>query len=156
VIRRPRLPAVVLVVLLLLLVMGCGTETDTGLSPDDGPATSATGDQGRPLTVPEALAADPGSQVTVAGTIIQAGGELLLAELLAESFPPQAGGAVLVVVGVTIDDFAPVNTEGDTSWVDASQTLQGSIEGETLTVADLGTGSGSGSGSGGSNDTEGD
>jgi hypothetical protein len=88
------------------------------------------------LTVRQALAAAP-AEVTVQGLVIETGGEVLLAEALAESYPPQPGGAVLVLDGVRAGELDGATTEGDTTWLDRPQRVSGTIEGEVLSVATI-------------------
>jgi hypothetical protein len=105
-----------------LALAGCGGE--------DEPAADAG-----PLTIEEALEAEPGERVRVTGNLLVAGGETRLCSALAESFPPQCGGPSLAVAGLAPETVAGIVVEGDVMWTDRPVELEGSIRDGTLEVA---------------------
>ncbi len=81
------------------------------------------------MTVSQALghrgADDP---VLVSGALfVNADGTVLLCEAIAESFPPQCGGARLEVRGLDLATIDGVQREGDVGWAE-SVLLFGSVE----------------------------
>ena len=59
-----------------------------------------------------------------------------LCDALAESFPPQCGGASLVVFGLDLATVDGLVTEGDVSWTDRPIELRGVVSDGTLTVSE--------------------
>ena len=128
--------ATVAVVLLAMLLTACG---DTG----DDPPTSAGGDPtGDPvLVIAAGPITDPGMSVadalghratddlvTVSGALFVDGdGTVRLCDAIAESFPPQCGGARIVVEGLDLATIANLQTENGVSWAEGV-TLFGSVE----------------------------
>lgn len=86
-------------------------------------------DVGSGLSVEQALthrATD--DLVSVAGTLfVNADGTVLLCDAIAESFPPQCGGARIVVQGLDLDTIANLQTDGGLGWAEGV-TLFGSVE----------------------------
>lgn len=70
-----------------------------------------------------------GEAVLVNGALfVDAEGDIRLCEALAESFPPQCGGARLLVEGIgDLDAFPELQEEGDVRWVESVQ-LFGTVE----------------------------
>jgi hypothetical protein len=64
------------------------------------------------------------------------GENVKLCYALAESFPPQCGGASLVVDGLDLATVEGLMTEGDVSWTDQPIELRGVVSDETLTVSE--------------------
>jgi hypothetical protein len=128
-----------LAALLLVLVLGAGCAADAGASDPSSsfPAASeprlviADGDPdvGSGLSVAQALdhqATD--DLVSVAGTLfVDEDGTVHLCDAIAESFPPQCGGARIVVEGLDLDTIANLQTENGVSWAEGV-TLFGSVE----------------------------
>ena len=120
---------------LLLVLAACGT--DAGASPLPS-ADGGTGDpvlvivQGDPgnagISVPEALGHQATDDiVAVSGALFVAADEsVLLCELIAESFPPQCGGARIAVEGLDLGTVALESANG-VRWAE-SVTLLGSVE----------------------------
>lgn len=100
--------------LAVLALAGCGG--------DDEPAAD-----GGPLSIEEALEAEPGERVRVTGNLLVAGDETRLCSALAESFPPQCGGPSLVVTGLEPEAVAGIVAEGDVMWTDRPVELEGTI-----------------------------
>jgi hypothetical protein len=86
------------------------------------------------LTVSEALNATPGSTITVRGYVIATAGTTLLCEMLAESYPPQPGGAQMVLEGLDIAALLGTETAGDTAWTRDQHNVTGIAGGDVLRV----------------------
>jgi len=126
-------------VALPLLLAACGGAGDdqvgpsatAGGHPDDPVLVIADGDPdvGSGLSVEQALthrATD--DLVSVAGALfVDPDGTVRLCDAIAESFPPQCGGARIVVQGLDLDAIANLQTEGEVSWAEGV-TLFGSVE----------------------------
>jgi hypothetical protein len=91
----------------------------------DGDAGGADG----AMTVSQALGHRGGDDpVLVSGALfVNADGTILLCEAIAESFPPQCGGARLEVRGLDLATIDGVQREGDVGWAE-SVVLFGSVE----------------------------
>ena len=124
-----------LAAILLLLAASCGG--DTGSAGDDltGPDYSDTNDSppGEPMNVLDAAAQPEGTRVTVTGVLIEDTGTLFIAEALAESFPPQPGGAALEIEDLLIDEFDGVISEGNVMWRDEPATITATLQDGKLT-----------------------
>lgn len=99
--------------------------------PRDGEAPSS-GDSsglvvGGGLSVEEALETDAEGTIAVQGFIVAEGGTALLCDLLAESFPPQCGGASLEVANLDSIDPDDLTTSQSVTWSDLPVTLLGEI-----------------------------
>ncbi|HSK98031.1 MAG TPA: hypothetical protein VK891_15510 [Euzebyales bacterium] len=86
------------------------------------------------MTVTEALAAPTGSTVTVRGYVIATAGVTLLCEMLAETFPPQPGGAQMLLDDLDIAAVADTQSAGDTTWTSDQRAVTGIIAGDVLRV----------------------
>lgn len=86
------------------------------------------------LTVRQAIEQAEGSAVTVRGYVVETAGATYLADLLAETYPPQPGGAVLRIEGLDVGGVAPTEHAGDTTWTTGQHTLTGRLEAGTLHV----------------------
>jgi hypothetical protein len=98
---------------------------------DDG-----AGDPAGAVSIEEAVDAGSDEPQLVSGNLLALGEEIRLCSALAESFPPQCGGASLVVEGLILADVDGVVTEGDVSWTDRPVELLGVVVDGTLTVSD--------------------
>lgn len=87
------------------------------------------------MNVEDAAAQADGTAVTVTGYVFEDTGTVLIADLIAESFPPQPGGQTLEVDGLDITEFDGVTTEGPISWTDRPVTITATVEGGRLTGA---------------------
>jgi hypothetical protein len=115
---------------------------DTGVLPDDAnplpPPSDATMSGGMVanggLTVSEALVSDVGGVIAVQGFLFDDGSGPRLCETLAESFPPQCGGASLPVSGHEEAVNIPMLEEQGVTWTDQTLVLFGEVVGGTLVV----------------------
>lgn len=69
------------------------------------------------------------------GNLLALDGDVRLCSALAESFPPQCGGASLLVEGVELEEVDGLVTEGEVSWTDRPIQLLGTVEDGLLTVS---------------------
>jgi hypothetical protein len=149
----------VLGVLLLssLLVAACGEDGAGGDSDDtptvsdaaptvsDGLPTDSSGDAGDTvmapvgptMTVAELLAAGSGGPYSVIGYLfVLADGSVVLADAIAESYPPQPGGAQVAVEGVNLQTVPLVEPTDPAlaavQWTEVPIELIGSLEGEVF------------------------
>jgi hypothetical protein len=90
-----------------------------------------------PSTIQVAAAAGASGPVAVAGFIVAAGDQIRICEALAESYPPQCGGASLPVTGLDQVDPDDLQTEGDVTWTDYAVTLYGEMVDGTLVVTPI-------------------
>ena len=120
---------VAVVTLIATLFAACGA--------DDSNDTAA-----EPVSIADALETE--GEVVVTGYLfVLNGGSVVLAELVAESFPPQPGGATITVDGLDLDaldlEEAPDGSElATTKWSSESITLTGSMVSGVLDGAELG------------------
>lgn len=123
-----------------------GNEPVDGVDePGDEPVTSSGVLVDGGLTISDALDTDATGVLAVKGFLFVENDEIRLCEALAESFPPQCGGAVLTidapsVDALTFDDEVPLNSAQGVTWTDFHITLLGELDGETLVVDPLVTG----------------
>lgn len=89
------------------------------------------------LTIGDALAANPTGTIALQGFVVAVGEELRLCEALAESFPPQCGGASLLLDSLDTIDPDELKTEGNVTWTDFSQTVLGELNGDLLVTTGL-------------------
>ncbi len=111
-----------------------------GCGGDDGPNDDAGGNSvpqmsgiaaGPAISIDDALAADSDEPLLVAGNLLAQDDEIRLCSALAESFPPQCGGASLHVAGLDLAEVDGLITEGDVSWTDRPIELLGVVENDT-------------------------
>lgn len=79
------------------------------------------------LTVSEALSTDAEGVIAVHGFVVQDDSGIRLCELLAESFPPQCGGATLDLSGLGGVDLDELQSSQGVTWTDHPVTLVGEI-----------------------------
>ena len=120
-----RILAVIAALLIAVLPAACGRDDDESA----GTGTTA-------ISIDEALASDSTEPLLVSGNLLAVGDEVKLCYALAESFPPQCGGASLMVDGLDLATVEGLVTEGDVSWTDRPVELRGVVSNETLTVSD--------------------
>jgi hypothetical protein len=86
------------------------------------------------LTVSEALATDATSVLAVHGFLLDDGSGARLCELLAESYPPQCGGAFVPVTNYEEVIGVPLSNAQGVTWTDSEVTVFGEIIDGTLVV----------------------
>ena len=91
---------------------------------------------GAGISIDEALDAGADEPLLVNGNLLAQGGDVRLCAALAESFPPQCGGASLVVEGLVLEEVDGLVTEGEVSWTDRPIQLLGVVSDGTLTVSE--------------------
>jgi hypothetical protein len=151
---------IALLVLAGVLVAACGDDDagdatepttadqpgDAVLPPDPGgddAGQTMLAPSGPPLTVAEALEAAEGESFIVTGFLfVSADGSLVLADLIAESYPPQPAGAQVPVVGLDLQTVPLTEGPEDveiavTAWTDLPIELFGSIDGGVFRGATL-------------------
>ena len=90
------------------------------------------------LTVSEALATEATGVLAVQGFVVIDTNGAFLCEVLAESFPPQCGGARLPIADATsIPDLVDIRTDQGVTWSEDSVTLLGEIVGGELVLDPL-------------------
>lgn len=102
--------------------------------PSDEPVDSSGALAGGGLTVTQALTTDAVGVIAVQGFLFDDGSGALLCEVLAESFPPQCGGASIPVVGYEEAISVPISSEQGVIWTDAVVAVLGEIVDGTLVV----------------------
>jgi hypothetical protein len=141
---------VALVVIVALAAAACSSDErvdDVGTVAAGGGAPSEVGDTdggrsgprsavGPGISVGEALESDLAGPLLVNGFIVTTSdGTVYLAEALAESLPPQPGGARLVVEGLDLKSFEGLTTAEGITWSDQRVQVLGTVEGDVLTVS---------------------
>jgi len=99
----------------------------------DSPPPGASGivvDGG--LSIPEARATDASGVIAVSGFYFDDGTGPRLCELLAESLPPQCGGATLDVDLASLADLGPLEVAQGVTWSNQPVTVLGEFVGSTL------------------------
>jgi len=118
---------------LALLMAGCGSDS----SETDAPDVS----NGLPLSVEGLVLNEPTSEVSVVGSIVVDATGTRLCAALAESFPPQCGGAAVTLTN--LDDFdVTLQEEQDVRWSDPPVVLTGTYSDRAFTITALGAGGG--------------
>jgi hypothetical protein len=121
---------------------GCGGDDAPDAPADDAavgsttPQTSGLG-AGPPISIDEALASGSDEMLLVSGNLLALDDEVRLCSALAESFPPQCGGASLHVVGIKLAEVDGLITEGEVSWTDRPIELLGVVDNDTQGKDDI-------------------
>jgi hypothetical protein len=119
------------------------TEGDVPTGGDDPLAPSSEPDAGTlsggmvvegGISIAEAIAYEGTEPVAVHGYIVRTSESAKLCETLAESFPPQCGGASLTLVNADSTDDLPLLEEGDVQWSPDAVILVGTLSGTKLTI----------------------
>jgi hypothetical protein len=154
--ERPLSPALV-PALLLLLLTACGADASDpagvdGAGGTDGAVASAclegaedcddipTGTGGPQsgadgsVPVAEAVAAGIDGPFLMSGFYLAAGDDARLCEALAESFPPQCGGASIRLDPGDVPEGATTTTEGEVTWSEEPISVEGQIDGDVFVV----------------------
>lgn len=101
--------------------------------PDDGSVSSGmVADDG--LSVSEAIAYEGSQPVAVHGYVVRTPTAAHLCEALAESYPPQCGGASLTLVNPDATDGLPLIEDGDVQWSPDLVILIGTVTSNELTI----------------------
>ena len=87
------------------------------------------------ISIEEAIASDLDGPLLVNGNLLAQGDEIRFCSALAESFPPQCGGAQMHVEGLKLEEVDGLVREGEVAWTDRPIQLLGNVEGETLVVS---------------------
>jgi hypothetical protein len=137
-----RILALITTVVAAAALIGCGGDDAPSPSADGGAAastaTQSTGLAAGPaISIDEALATGSDEMQLVTGNILAQDGEVRLCSALAESFPPQCGGASLHVVGLKLAEVDGLIAEGDVSWTDRPIELLGVVDNDTQTKDDI-------------------
>ncbi len=135
------------VLALLIIVAACGDTTDTTATTDPGGAASGMVVDGG-LTVPEAIATDATGILAVRGNLFFDEQGWRLCEALAESFPPQCGGAALplgnvdeaTIAGLLAPDGIALSENQGIRWTDQQVILFADLVDGTLEVNPQATG----------------
>lgn len=129
-------------VVTVIVLAGCGGDADDRTLEPANPAAppdaqpSATGPG---LSIEEAKASPAGGPLLVRGALFVEDGGVRLCSVMAESFPPQCGGAVLKVIGLDAGEVPGLQRESGVAWVDEYKVL-GEIQGDELHVAEHASG----------------
>lgn len=99
-------------------------EPRSGLEPASGSSGLVIGGG---LTVEEALATDAVGPIAVQGFIVADGDHARLCDLLAESLPPQCGGAFVDVADLGVIDPDELTSAQGVTWSDQPVTIFGEI-----------------------------
>lgn len=129
--------AVVLLVSTVALSPTACVDGDDRSEPGAGTGVSSTRPGGNGATVvgPGDAAGQPdGTEVTVHGFLVEDSGIVVLAETLAESYPPQPGGASLIVDGLDLSGLQ-LEQVGSIRWTNAAVVVTGTINDGRLTAA---------------------
>ncbi len=114
------------------------TTTTTGAEAPNAGVSSAVGPG---ISVGDALESNLAGPLLVNGFLItDSDGTVHLAELLAESLPPQPGGATLIVQGLDLVDFPGLTSAQGITWSDQPVQLLGEVGDGVLTVSTLSSG----------------
>jgi hypothetical protein len=112
----------------------CGGDDDSAdVTAPQTSVTTSTASQtsgsapGPAHSIEDALAADSDEPQLVIGNVLATREEIRLCSALAESFPPQCGGASVHVRGLDLEKVDGLITGGDVSWTDRPVVLLGVV-----------------------------
>ena len=111
----------------------CGGDDDSAAGDDTAPGPTVPVGPG--LSIEEALETDSDEPQLVNGNLLITDGQARLCSALAESFPPQCGGASLLVTGLDLARVDGLIVEGDVMWTDRPIQLAGVVSDGILTVS---------------------
>lgn len=135
--RRASQSIMVVAVAVALLAAACSTNED-GLDADSLPPLGDTDSiiDGA-VSLGEALAYMGRDPIAVEGFVVIDAEGARLCETLAESFPPQCGGAHLDITNPDVLTNLPLIEEGSTQWTDDMVILFGDVNENELTVIEV-------------------
>ena len=113
------------------------TGGNTPLAPASEPADGSVSDGmvvGDGLSVSEAIRQQGSQPVAVHGFAVRTTEAARLCETLAESYPPQCGGASLTIANPDATDDLPLIEDGDVQWSPDIVTVIGTVTGNELTI----------------------
>jgi hypothetical protein len=129
---------------LVATLLAAATLAGCGGDDDDAPAGGATSTPqtsgiaaGPGISIDAALASGSDEPQLVTGNLLVQDDEVRLCSALAESFPPQCGGASLHVVSLDLEEVDGLITEGEVSWTDRPIELLGVVENDTQGKDDI-------------------
>lgn len=93
---------------LALALAGCGDDGDDGSSATTTPTT--------PITVDQLVARSADTPIAVTGLLYAQGGVTKLCAMVLESYPPQCGGASVVLTGIDVAERPGAQTAEGVSW----------------------------------------
>ncbi len=109
-----------------------GPEEEPGDPGPPPPGASSGMLAGGGLTIAQALATDATGILAVQGFYLDDGTGPRLCETLAESFPPQCGGASLLLGDLTGIELGLLQSSGSTTWSDQPVVILGELDHGTL------------------------
>ena len=133
--RQTGMRYVLVLALTMALLAACGADPD-----DSGTDAGVSSGVGPGITVAEALESTVPGPLLINGFIVADSEKTVLAELLAESMPPQAGGATLIVEGLDLSTIPELKSAQGISWTDHQVQLLGEVSDGVLTVSSLSSG----------------
>lgn len=136
--RTSRLSALAVVAALVVLATvgsACSSTTDEDANGNADATIDEDTSSGAVMNVLDASTQAEGAVVTVQGFLIDDTGTLYIADLIAESFPPQPGGPTLEVEGLDLDRFDGVSEEGPIRWRDEPATITATLKSGKLVNA---------------------
>jgi hypothetical protein len=126
--------AILAALLAAAALAGCGGD-DSGGDAGAGTTTTSSGPVGPGISIEEALESDSSEPLLVNGNLLVTDGQARLCSALAESFPPQCGGASLLITGLDVAQVDGLMVEGDVMWTDRPTQLAGTVSDGILTVS---------------------
>jgi hypothetical protein len=128
--------ALLAALLAAVALAGCGgDDPDNGAGGGDGGTTTSSGTAGPGISIEEALESGSTEPLLVNGNLLVLDGQARLCSALAESFPPQCGGASLLVTGLDVAQVEGLMVEQDVMWTDRPIQLAGTVADGILTVS---------------------
>lgn len=122
-----------LAIALALVAAACAVDASAATSTSDG-VVSGIG-MGPGISVEDAIANSSEQPLLVNGFLfVGTDGSVVLASLMAESMPPQAGGAQLTVVGLDVNAYQFSESQS-LRWTDQQVQVLGIIDGDILSVS---------------------
>lgn len=124
-----------------VVVAACGdaaADEPTTTTPPDGGRVAV----GAPISVEDALNTDGSAPVLVSAYLfVLEDGSVVLADMILESYPPQPGGATIVVEGFSVEGMTLEQAPADsgfaaTRWTEVPYEVLGTVEGGVLVYYD--------------------